>query len=70
MKVTIEEGCDGCGVCFKLCPEVFVPDSEGMVNIVEEFQLDSEFEGEIEQNMVECAKSAAESCPLDIISIE
>lgn len=48
MKVIIEEGCTRCGVCFKECPEVFVPDSDGMATIVEEFQLDSEFEGEID----------------------
>ncbi|MEN6378084.1 MAG: ferredoxin [Methanofastidiosum sp.] len=70
MKVIIEEGCTRCGVCFKECPEVFVPDSDGMATIVEEFQLDSEFEGEIDQNMAQCAKSAENACPANIISIE
>ncbi|KYC52700.1 MAG: Ferredoxin [Candidatus Methanofastidiosum methylothiophilum] len=70
MKILIAEGCTKCGVCFKECPEVFVPDSDGNATIAEEFQLDSEFEGEISQNMTQCAKSAESACPVNIISIE
>ncbi|MCC7573227.1 MAG: ferredoxin [Candidatus Methanofastidiosum sp.] len=70
MKVIIKEGCTRCGVCFKECPEVFVPDPEGMAIISEEFQGDNEFEGEIDQSMAQCAKSAENICPADIISIE
>ncbi|NMC59692.1 MAG: ferredoxin [Candidatus Methanofastidiosa archaeon] len=57
MKVYIAEGCTQCGVCIKECPEVFCEDNDGNAIITEEFQGDSEFEGEVSDDMAKCVKA-------------
>ncbi|MCM8814830.1 MAG: ferredoxin [Candidatus Omnitrophica bacterium] len=61
MKVKIDEStCTGCGLCADNCPEVFeLGDSVAKV-IADPVPAEKE----------ECAKEAAENCPVDAISIE
>ncbi len=54
-----EELCTACGVCSDLCPDVFELNDVAQVKV-------SEVEGE----MLDCAKEAAESCPGEAILIE
>ena len=57
MSITInKELCIGCGTCTALCPDSFKLGDDGKAEVVN-------------QGDVECAKNAAESCPVQAISI-
>lgn len=49
--------CIGCGTCVALCPDTFQLDAEGKSEA-------------ISQGDVECARNAAQSCPVQAISAE
>jgi len=55
-----EDACIGCGVCSDMCPKVFSMEDEVAIVTVAEIPEDQE----------ECAEEAAESCPVDAISID
>ena len=57
IKINLDE-CIGCGVCVQLCPEVFKLDEDEGKGMV------------ISQEITECAKEAADSCPVSAITIE
>jgi len=52
-----KELCIGCGTCEALCPNVFKMNEENKAEVV----------GQEEE---ECAKNAAESCPVQAISVK
>lgn len=52
-----KELCIGCGACVALCPDSFKLNNEGKSEA-------------ISQDNLECAKKAAESCPVQAISVE
>ena len=54
-----EELCTACGVCSDMCPDLFDLDDVATVKV-------SDVTGE----MLECAKEAVESCPVEAISVE
>ncbi len=61
MKVTIDKNlCIGCGVCAALCPDIFElgPDNKSHVK-----------DGD-HSSSSECAKKAANACPVAAIHIE
>ncbi|NIM02925.1 ferredoxin [bacterium] len=61
MKATVDkELCTGCGVCADTCPEVFVLDDDTARVIV----------NEVPEGAKESCKEAAESCPVDAITVE
>ncbi len=61
-KVWVDrEMCIGCGVCASICPDVFEIDDEGKSYAKIEL---------IDENLYDCAKEAAESCPVSCINIE
>jgi len=61
MKATIDKDeCTACGVCEETCPEVFKLGDDTAEVIVDEIPADAE----------ECAKEAAEECPVECITIE
>lgn len=57
MKVTIEDGCIGCGACESFCADVFKVDDVCTVN-------ESNIAGN-EDNV----KDAADACPVSIIKV-
>lgn len=62
MKAYVDrETCIGCGACAGICPEVFSMDDEGKSVPVDE---------EISANLIDDAKEAEESCPVDAISVK
>ncbi len=52
-----QEKCIGCGMCAGLCPETFVLNAEGKAEA-------------IDQTPSDCAKNAAENCPVGAIIVK
>jgi ferredoxin len=48
--------CIGCGLCASMCPETFVMNANSKSEVVK-------------SDVTDCAKSAAENCPVEAISI-
>ena len=72
MKIVIDQdGCIECGSCEATCPEIFVlPEGEKSC-VVAKFRKDSKpAEGEISEDLSNCAKDAADSCPVSVISLQ
>jgi len=58
--VVDQELCTGCGVCADTCPEVFVLDDDTARVIV----------NEVPEEARESCREAAESCPVEAITIQ
>ena len=52
-----EELCIGCGVCASICPDVFEMNDDNKAVV-------------ISQDDADCVNEAAESCPVNAISVE
>lgn len=52
-----QEACIGCGACASICPDVFIMNDDGKSEVVSQGDL-------------ECAKNAAQSCPVQAITAE
>lgn len=53
--------CIGCGLCPDICPEVFRMDDDGLAIASDE---------EIPEDLIDSAKEAEESCPVEAIKVE
>lgn len=60
--------CIGCGACAAVCPKFFEMDKDGFATLKNSSQAGEGFE--LEVNEVDCAKDAAEACPVKIIEIQ
>ena len=62
MKAVVDQDtCTGCELCVNSCPDIFEMQDNGLAKEkVDSVPSDSE----------DCAKEAAESCPVEAISIE
>jgi ferredoxin len=61
MKARVDkETCIGCGLCSSICPGVFSMDDDGKA-----IATDSE----IEESLLDDAKEAEESCPVNAIEV-
>lgn len=70
MKIIIErEKCIGCGSCAVLCPKYFEMIDDGKSSIKSAKRDPKTGDDELEINKVECAQEAADSCPVQCISI-
>ena len=70
MKIILGKSkCIGCGSCVALCPKFFEIDEEGKARL-KGAQFDSKTEKEtLEISKPECAKEAAEVCPVQCIKV-
>lgn len=67
-KIKLErEVCIGCGSCAAVCPKHFEMVDDGKSHIVGTEKKEVE---ELEVEKVDCAKTAAETCPVQCIHIE
>ena len=55
----VSEDCTACGVCFRICGEVFKPDDKGISNVVED-----------SDDMLPCVMEAMFACPTGAIRME
>jgi ferredoxin len=71
MKVKIDRTqCVSCGSCWDTCPELFEQDPEDSFSgIREKFRTGTNAEGTVPEERESCAQEAADSCPVQIISI-
>lgn len=71
MKVSIDRtGCISCGACVENCGEVFMLDGDGKASITEQFNEGNPSVASVPDNLRDCVKSAADNCPVDVISVE
>lgn len=62
MKAYVDkETCIGCELCPEICPEIFFMEDDGLAN-AEDI--------EISDDLLDSAKEAEESCPVDAITVE
>ena len=62
MKVTVDQNsCIGCGMCFDICPEIFVCNDDNKSEVSKENAVES-FEDKI--------REAQEICPVGAIIVE
>ncbi|MCR8432683.1 MAG: ferredoxin [Crenarchaeota archaeon] len=66
------DACISCGVCAALCADVFMLDpTDSKSAVIERFRVGNDMaKGEIPADLLDCAKTAAENCPVQAIRIE
>lgn len=64
-----QDACTGCGTCAAICDEVFEVGDAGKAQTVEEYRGDDPSSGTVPDD-VGCTETAAQSCPVDAISVE
>ena len=69
-KIKLErEKCIGCGSCAAICPKYFEMAEDGK-SFVKGSTRDASGNDELETDKTDCAKSAAEACPVQCIHVE
>ena len=62
MKITVDkETCIGCGSCAAICPAVFEMAEDGKSEVKKNLK--------ISKDLLQCAESAAEACPVQVIRV-
>ena len=72
MNVTIDRmGCVSCGACWNTCPELFEHNPcDSLSQIAELYRFCGDrAEGIIPEDLVTCAREAANLCPVNVITI-
>lgn len=70
MKISIDQDeCIECGACETACSEVFTLEDGEKASIVEKYQKEGPAQGEVSDDLSDCVREAADSCPVDVIII-
>ena len=69
-KIEIErEGCIACGTCYSMDPSHFEPDDDGKSTVIGG-ETDANFSsGVFDDEEIESARDAEDSCPVSIITV-
>jgi len=73
MKVKIDrEECTSCSLCWSDCPQVFEENTDdGWSQIVSKLRLDNNPAlGNVPPELEQCAKDAADECPVEVIHVD
>jgi len=73
VKVTIDRpGCISCESCWPLCPDVIEQDpNDDLSSITEQYRVEGNTaEGNVPDDLADCALEAADSCPVTVIFVE
>ena len=72
MRVTIDrKECTSCAACWEEYPDIFEEDDDGIAQIVAKFRASEDpGEGDVPDDLVDDAKSAAEECPAEVIHVD
>ncbi|MHB0856467.1 MAG: ferredoxin [Anaerolineae bacterium] len=71
--VTIDrDECISCAACWGDCPEVFEEnDDDGLSQIVAQYRTGGDLaNGQVPDDLTDCANSAAEACPVEVIHVD
>jgi ferredoxin len=72
VSVTIDrDGCISCGACWSSCPEVYAEnEDDGLSQITSEYQTNGDLgQGEVPEDLEDCAVDGADSCPVEVIHV-
>lgn len=70
MKIIFEqEKCIGCGSCAAICPKFWKIDENGKSNLINSKLNPKTNNFELEIDKINCNQEAADSCPVQCISI-
>lgn len=72
-RVTIErDECISCAACWGDCPEVFEEnEADGLSQITADYRSGNDpAVGEVPADLEDCAKGAADACPVEVIHVE
>ena len=64
-----QELCLGCGACASLCPDVFKMNEAGKSEAISSASAPLSGTSADKEENIACAKNAAESCPVQAISV-
>ena len=73
MKVQIDrDDCISCAACWQECPEVFEESlADGFSEIVAAYRVAGDpGQGEVPADLGDCARRAADGCPVEIIHVD
>ncbi|MCZ4653864.1 ferredoxin [Gordonia amicalis] len=59
MKVTVNDNCQGCGICEATAPDVFAVGDDGVAHVLLE-EIPAELEAAVKEAMEECPTEAIE----------
>ena len=69
-KIEIErEGCIACGTCYSVDPSHFEPDDDGKSTVIGGETDANRSSGVFDDEEIESARDAEDSCPVSIITI-
>ena len=72
LPVSIDrQNCTSCGTCWDTCPDFFEEDpKDHFSRILERYRHgDSIADGRVPEELADCVKDAADSCPVQIITV-
>lgn len=71
-RITIDrDGCISCGTCWLECPAIFEENpADAKSQVTEQYRGGDELgEGDVPDDLADCAQRAADACPVAVIAV-